>query len=82
MPADRTPDVSREDVAAVQARIEAALLREYPWHDHDQWSDDQDVRDAIARGENPWPHLSHVAEVAADAAVFGGDAQGRASGDA
>lgn len=48
---------------SVAEHIKDALLLEYPWQDHDNWNEDN-VRDH----HNPWPHLDHVAEVAAQVA--------------
>lgn len=68
-------DVQAEYEAAVE-RVKAALLVEYPWEAHDDWSSDEEAR----VHENAWPHLQHVAEVAAQAVVFGRHSQDEAVG--
>ena len=55
--------------ANVTDAIELALLREYPWERHDCWKSDEECQVMLDNGLNPWPHLSHVVEVAANAAV-------------
>ncbi len=51
----------------IKTTITMALLREYRWHEHDYWADDDDIKDMWAQGVIPWPHLANVAGVAADA---------------
>lgn len=55
------------ELDAAAERIVAALLLEYPWHKYDQWGGEGPPDD----GNTYWPHLDHVAAVAAKAALDG-----------
>jgi hypothetical protein len=63
------PKPSDEEFAKAKARAVDALSREYPWADHDHWSSDEECQEMIEAGENPWPHLEHVVQVAVWAAM-------------